>query len=334
MRKPPILHTVKRHRRRGQWVESYERGKGTRPVRVRKHVVVGQPGIKPPGWLLDETEYILQGIEGLDIKLLRMVDGVGVFTGTTSPELVGRRAELDYVMGRVIDENFTHDELGRLGCIGVFSVDDLREAFGDSVAGMFHDNLPDGIMVTMDPNNVNPSTAIHEIIHGLRVIRDEEPRDIDIDEKETELETLVRLTNIYGDADWHVGAGYYEHIPVVKEAYSKDDDITAQDEIWKAVEHDRKLVTGSIENHLIGEPAVTGTIEKYPDSIISTAVFSPAERLDRYFVIQRPGKREIDVHLDFDKPPDESKVIGGLTKLYGADAKIWEWKDGIKVRVQ
>lgn len=38
-RKSPILHTVKRHKRRGQWVESFERGNGRRVKRTRSRVV-------------------------------------------------------------------------------------------------------------------------------------------------------------------------------------------------------------------------------------------------------------------------------------------------------
>ena len=38
MRKPPIHHTVKRHKRGGKWIESFDRGKG-QPRKQRSKVV-------------------------------------------------------------------------------------------------------------------------------------------------------------------------------------------------------------------------------------------------------------------------------------------------------
>lgn len=38
MRKPPIRHSVKRYKRQGRWVESFERGRGRKPQRSSKVV--------------------------------------------------------------------------------------------------------------------------------------------------------------------------------------------------------------------------------------------------------------------------------------------------------
>lgn len=50
MRKPPHIHTVKRHKRMGGWVESYERGTGMRRLKQRSRVVGGPVTIVHVGY--------------------------------------------------------------------------------------------------------------------------------------------------------------------------------------------------------------------------------------------------------------------------------------------
>lgn len=334
-RRSPIRHKVKKHTRSGYTITSYERGSGSHPTRVKKHVVVGQSSVKVPDWLIKETGKALKGVDPKDITLLRIVDGTHIFTGVAPPYTSDIHRKLDYICNRVVDESFTPGELGTLGCIGIFCIPELG-FLGTPYEGFFHSSLPDGIMIAVNVNNMIPGTIIHELIHGLRGIRGTGPRDFDVEEKQTELEEVARIKNIYSDANWNIGSGYYQFVDSVADAWGDSDEVTTEvlDAIMRAVEHDRLLLTGSLDKNLVGEAAITRTAQKYPESVISTAWFSPAERVDRYFVVQRPGMREADVHLRFDDPPDESKVMSGLTKLYGSDAEIWEWKDGMKVRIQ
>ncbi len=335
MRKSPVRHKVREHRRKDKKVKSYQRGRGSHPTRVKRHVVVGQLPVKIPNWLIEETGNILKGLDPEDITLLRSVDGTHIFTGVASPYTSDIHRKLDYICNRVVDESFTPSELGTLGSIGIFCVPELR-FLGAPYEGFIHSDFPDGIMIAVNVDNIIPGTIIHELIHGLRRIRGVDPRDFDAEEKQTELEEVARIKNIYNDSNWSTGSGYYQFIDSVADAWGDSDEVTTEvlDAIMKAVEHDRVLLTGSIDKNLIGEAAVTRTAQKYPESMIASAWFSPGERVDRYFVVQRPGMREAHVHLRFDDPPDESKVMSGLTKLYGSDAEIWEWKDGVKVRIQ
>lgn len=46
-RKSPHKHTVSGHKRRGKWVQPFDRGRGTRPLKVRRSRVVGGKGDLP-----------------------------------------------------------------------------------------------------------------------------------------------------------------------------------------------------------------------------------------------------------------------------------------------
>jgi len=74
--------------------------------------------------------------------------------------------------------------------------------------------------------------------------------------------------------------------------------------------------------------------ELYDKSHISRAHFSPAEKLDRYFYIEEADGDKLDLHLRYGpkKLPTNKMAYKELKEDYPG-AKIWEYRNGKKVRV-
>ena len=87
-----------------------------------------------------------------------------------------------------------------------------------------------------------------------------------------------------------------------------------------------------IEKHMKGKQAKGKKLREiinkiYPKTNISRAHFSLGEELDRYFLVESQ-RLQFQVHIRFEKPPNERQLKADLKKAYGEDIKVWEYQDG------
>lgn len=170
------------------------------------------------------------------------------------------------------------------------------------------------------------SVLVHELEHarqhgfGVYIL------DRNYSEKMTELSTMARVSQAGVST-----AGYYRHIPEVKKALRENyaEGIAL---LKKLQNEDRKLLTGS--KQMKGKNVRERIEELYDKSHISRAKFSPAENLDRYFFIEEADGDELDLHIRYEpkKLPTNKMAYKELKEDYPG-AKIWEYRNGKKVRV-
>jgi hypothetical protein len=172
---------------------------------------------------------------------------------------------------------------------------------------------------------------IHELVLALQHGRNEWTRyDVDEVEKKTELETVARLPAETIRGEYIRTTGYYQYHPSLK---GIGDDNERREKIINLMLEDKKLVDESMEG-LKGKGLKEAIDRAYPRSNIAQVHFSPAEKLDRYFTVEKGRFRE-DIHMRFTEPKKVKleKIVKGLVKYYGPGVKVYEWRDGKKVRV-
>jgi len=236
---------------------------------------------------------------------------VGATTDKTKRGLKNRAEQ-------ILRSNFTKHEINCMGSLyfegsrpssrnAAATCSSVRVTENGKITGRNH-------LITVKPTHTNNEEVItHELVHARRHGTGEHTYDRDTEEKETELETVARVKD---PPSW--GGGYYQ--------YLRDKDS------FEAKTKDRIGLTGRMSRNIKGKKALKKIREYYPQSEISKAHFSPAERVDRYFVIKVNGTT-IDHHMHFEGKPTKNHVIQDLKADFGENIKVWEWKDGKKVRV-
>ena len=106
----------------------------------------------------------------------------------------------------------------------------------------------------------------------------------------------------------------------------------------KYQKEDRELLLGRKSGKGIkGKTLDRRVTECYSKSHIKKAHFSPAERLDNYYLIETKDGRKFEVHIRTDpkpgkNPPPLSKIRRDLKQEYKG-AKVYEYQDGKKVKI-
>ena len=170
----------------------------------------------------------------------------------------------------------------------------------------------------------------HELVHAHRFATERRyPFDRNKDEKETDLETVARLSP---QGLLNKICGYYNYIPIVKEKTSPSEQSKARKE---AQLKDRKCLTGAVNKKLKGKRAIKKVKECYPKSEIRKAHFSPAENVDRYFLVKLPDGTKIEIHQRYPKGKRGNlrEIKKAFKKKYGTGIKAWEYRNGKKVRI-
>jgi hypothetical protein len=182
-------------------------------------------------------------------------------------------------------------------------------------------------------------TIVHEVIHALRYLDDYENEDQDIDEAQTELETVARVSRD-GLMKMRNCLGYYSYMT----------------NGWEKLKQDRILLTGSLDRNLDGETARRRVKELFHKSNIfrlrvgvmtnrkgkrnrklvrvdPNKMRRVPEWLDRFFYVISPDKLKIKMHIQSKKYVPLREVIKDIKTEYGKTSKIWEYRDGKKVKV-
>lgn len=183
-------------------------------------------------------------------------------------------------------------------------------------------------IICINPKFIDDSAiGTHELIHAKRYGTRDYVNDADREEKETDLETICRISP--SDMEKRSGHGYYQFIPDVRKEYRKD--FHAGRELQNKYElEDRKLIIGK-KAGMKGR-ALTQRINKlYPKTHISRTHFSPAEKLDRFFII-KSGGLTIKEHVRYVEATSLEAIKTDYRKTY-PDLKMWEIRDGKEVQI-
>lgn len=231
----------------------------------------------------------------------------------------------------IIGEHFTHDETSGMDVL--FRTKNFK---GDCAGthSFYHYPKTDKVSheISIDRNSYKNESArkrilIHEFIHALRTKEGRRTRDRDKEEKKTNLEEIARAP--VNSLDWK--GGYYKHIPESKRKGKKG---------WLSVEQMIKSdksglveVAGGKETSLKGKKAKKATKKFFDDSFISKAHFSPAENVDRYFLIKLPNGVTVEEHRFYPTGSNNAKIKNSLKGKYGSNIEVWEWRDGKKVKI-
>ena len=183
-------------------------------------------------------------------------------------------------------------------------------------------------IISISEEHINDAAILtHEFVHAKRWGTKDHVSDINREEKETDLETMCRLSP--SDFDDRGGAGYYQFIPEVREELKKDP-IFGTRLMWKFQKDDRQLVIGK-------KPGMKGVALKqkinkvYNKTHISDAQFSQAEKLDRFFII-KSKELTLNEHNRYIRSITLEEIKQGYRETYPG-AKVWEIRDGVKVRI-
>jgi hypothetical protein len=261
----------------------------------------------------------LLDIEHIDVPedniLCSHVYGKPVWFGTGQASVTRKVAKLG---SEVLASNFSANEIRKMKNIYV----DLGGTNNQRYAGVTC-FLAQGVAVLIASKYINDvdkfeSVLTHEFIHIRRSFDKEYTLDRNDDEKRTELERIARVAR-----PWKGVHGYYAYAKKTEE-----DSLTMEDRMIK----DREGMTGSMTKKLKGVEAVRRAREYYPQSEIAKVHFSPPEKIDRYFDVTAPIGH-YSVHVWYPEAPRYRKVNYDLKSIFGDDARIFEWNNGKRARL-
>ena len=224
---------------------------------------------------------------------------------------------------KTISSNFTASELKEIKNLYIETAGGVEKKWVGQHEGICYPNGKKASVISIKKDyHDSEDTLTHELVHAHRFATGRKVLDRNRDEKETDLETVARL-NYSGLQNKR--AGYYWYIPEVK----------GNDEKHKKAQYkDRIGLTGSIKKKLKGKRAIKKIKEYYPKSEIRKAHFSPAENLDRYFLVKLPNGTKIEVHQRYTKGKENlTEIKKSFRKKYGAGIEAWEYRNGKKVRI-
>lgn len=274
----------------------------------------------------------LQDIHGyehprVDILPVKTKAGTTFHVGSNRVKV---REQLQRWLKRVLDMNFTREEIKALKGVYVEARKALPYAAGTCEA--YPTRHGKRFIITVDPKYAPKPAELefiltHELVHARRNAAGESVMDRDRNEKETELETVARVSKQALKAL----VGYYQHVP--KQVQGMD----LEEWMEHAKSHDRLLVTGGLKNgglekQLKGKRLLKRLKEVYDQSLISEAHFSPGEELDRYFKV-KVGKVQLNLHVRFQRAVSLRELRKMLRERYGPQATVWEYKDGRKTLI-
>jgi len=230
------------------------------------------------------------------------------------------RKQIESNVRKVLTSNFTRQELSQIKNLYIETSEPLANAqwAGQCQTIRLYNDEKLGSIITIGKKWINNEHVLtHELVHAHRFATGRNyPYDINKDEKETELEAIARLT----PQAIHSGiCGYYTFLPKSLSAQLKD----------------RKCLTGSEKKKLKGKRAIKKVKECYPKSEIRKVHFSPAENVDRYFLVKLPDGTKIEIHQRYPKGKRGNlrEIKKAFKKKYGKEIKAWEYRNGKKVRI-
>lgn len=279
------------------------------------------PASMVPGEFPDiSSETDLRGIDMPipDIQVFKDKTGKNVYVGGSNKK---RRDALANTVKNAMDYGFTADELRRMNMYF-----DASHPISDAAGGecstftVRHSAklVKKHSIIRVAKGHETEAILLHEMVHARRHAMGDEVNDVNRDEKETELESVIRMRS-----PTRKGEGYYRHHP------DGHDDTKRMAMILS----DRILATGSIKRNLKGSRAVKRTQEIYDQSFISAVHFSPAEDIDGYFKIRRSDGVLVDLHVRYEKRPSLAQIKKDLKKRYGNNITAWEYVDGKRVQI-
>ena len=253
-----------------------------------------------------------------DIHVFKDKTGKNVYVGGSDKK---RRNTLTNTVKNIMVHSFAASELKKMSLYFDASHPSSANAAGECQTFTFnrgekHEKKHSIIRVAK--GREQEDTLMHEMVHARRHAMGDHVRDIDREEKETELESVIRM-----QFPARKVTGYYQFHPDGLDDNKRRNMIVA----------DRILATGSEKKSLKGKRAVKRTQEIYNKSFISTVHFSPAEDVDGYFEIRLPDGIMVDLHVRYTKRPSLTQIKKDLKKRYGTNITAWEYRDGKRVQI-
>ena len=253
-----------------------------------------------------------------DIHVFKDKTGKNVYVGGSDKK---RRNTLTKAVQNVITHSFAASELKKMSLYFDTSHPSQANAAGECQTFTFHrgeKREKKHSIIRVAKGCEKEDVLIHEMVHARRHVMGDNVRDIDREEKETELEAVIRMQSPKQKV-----AGYYQLIPGGRN----------KGKMLEMILSDRVLATGSEKKSLKGKRAVKRTQEIYDKSFISTVHFSPAEDVDGYFEIRLPDGIMVDLHVRYTKRPSLTQIKKDLKKRYGTNITAWEYRDGKRVQI-
>ena len=186
-----------------------------------------------------------------------------------------RISKTSKMAGKVLRNNFTAKERKNIG--KVFIEGSAPKAGNAAGTNTYYPSDKINIINIHPQYGGDEAVYTHELVHARRHGTTGRVEDHNRDEKETEFETVGRLSSSKSAT-----AGYYQYI---KGGNIRED-----------ISHDKILLTGSKRKQRKGKRYMADVRKKYSKSKIQNAHFSPAENLDRYFQIILPNGKKVEVH--------------------------------------
>ena len=233
---------------------------------------------------------------------------------------------------RILRNQFTIAENRAMGSVFVEGTMSNSGAWGSNAGyPKFKGNY-----MRLDPKIYDSDIVVtHEFIHAMRWGLGDHNLDRTREEKETELETVCRIPKssiIAMGGSQRFVPGYYMYVPDLKRIRRISGYRAYDEAVKKSMLHDRKVIMGS-ENAKMKGKSLRRRLNSplFHKTVISQAHFSPAEKLDRYFLIKDDGI-ERRLHIRYGIIQTVATIKRDFIKEYGKDVEVWEYQDGKKVK--
>jgi len=263
-----------------------------------------------------------QKVKGKKAKMAQK--GIAVFGGTKEQ----REKIREY-----IEKGFTVSEQKKLRGV-LIEISPLEPG----VAGAYYGKVKGGYhLVRIDPKSVNADTVVHELVHHLRVVdqdrkspllrqRPYEGKDKDLEEAATTAESITR----HKPYAWE-SVGYYHLIEDGRKKSHLDRGLFTNQEV--RVDPDGQIRIESnrhlIEKALRGKRALKSVDKNFVRSNIGhlNLTGGKLEAVDQYYTVMKKNGQTENIHV---YSPKGKRVIPEVRK----GEKLYEWRDGEKVRIK
>ena len=300
-------------------------------------------------WYLKPNKSDLIKVDTTEQEFMKSIEGLktkGEKKSQRGIVILARSKEEEEDLRKRISKSFTQKEQKEMGLV---FVNVAKTSSRGSAGEYWYTANPPQIFI--DPNYVTSHVLTHELTHHHRAVSPQrkgalahigeyEGKDRDLEEAITEAESMTREKPFDAPTS---GAGYYGGIdkPKIEQARSqmKDRKILTKysekkhgelEKFDSQIKSTKENIEKMSKKNIIGVRAIKTVKKDFPKTDISKLkIKGKTEAVDTFWQYEK-GEEKAKIHV---YNPEMKEFKEPVTN-YLKDAELYEWKDGVKVRVK